>query len=72
MWQKRWKLNGTVIAMQHIFERLLMDFPVPSEEEISFVLEILDHIVAPALAKVEVLLEKSSAWTSIDRNDFCR
>lgn len=65
-------MNGTVIAMQHIFERLLMDFPVPSEEEISFVLEILDHIVAPALAKVEVLLEKSSAWTSIDRNDFCR
>ncbi|ETW87560.1 hypothetical protein HETIRDRAFT_469691 [Heterobasidion irregulare TC 32-1] len=55
-----------------VAEEVEIEWHVPSEEEISFVLEILDHIVAPALAKVEVLLEKSSAWTSIDRNDFCR
>jgi proteasome activator subunit 4 len=45
---------------------------VPSNEEISFIIEILDHIVSPALDKLEALLPAASSWDGIARNDFCR
>ncbi|KAL7285729.1 hypothetical protein ACG7TL_000834 [Trametes sanguinea] len=45
---------------------------VPNREEIEFVLEILDKIAAPALDKVEALLETVGKWDSVSRNDFCR
>jgi proteasome activator subunit 4 len=45
---------------------------VPSEDEISFVLEILDDIAAPILDKVEALLESTATWDNVARNDFCR
>ncbi|KAI0762664.1 ARM repeat-containing protein [Fomes fomentarius] len=45
---------------------------VPSHDEIEFVLEILDKIAAPALDKVEKLLETAGKWDSVARNDFCR
>jgi len=45
---------------------------VPSNEEISFILEILNHIVSPALDKLEALLPTASSWDGIARNDFCR
>ena len=45
---------------------------VPNHEEIEFVLEILDKIAAPALDKVEALLETAGKWDSVARNDFCR
>ncbi len=45
---------------------------VPNHDEIEFVLEILDKIAAPALDKVEKLLETAGKWDSVARNDFCR
>ena len=45
---------------------------VPSNEEISFILEILRDVVSPALDKVEALLQTASSWDGIARNDFCR
>ncbi|KAI0823074.1 ARM repeat-containing protein [Trametes gibbosa] len=45
---------------------------VPTHDEIEFVLEILDKIAAPALDKVEALLETVWKWDSVARNDFCR
>ena len=46
--------------------------PVPSNEEISFILEVLNNIVSPALDKLEALLPTASSWDGIARNDFCR
>ena len=45
---------------------------VPSNDEISFVLEILEHIVSPALDKIEALLTSAGSWDGVARNDFCR
>jgi Proteasome-substrate-size regulator, mid region len=45
---------------------------VPSNEEITFILEILSDVVSPALDKVEALLPTASSWDGIARNDFCR
>ena len=45
---------------------------VPSNDEISFVLDILNHIVSPALDKLEALLPSASSWDGVARNDFCR
>lgn len=46
--------------------------PVPSAEEIDFVIEVLERIGAPALDKVEKLLESAGHWNNVARNDFCR
>ncbi len=45
---------------------------VPSEEEIAFVLEIIDNIGRPALQLVNSLVEVSGNWDTVSRNDFCR
>ncbi len=45
---------------------------MPNQEEIEFVLDVLDKIAAPALDKVEALLETAGKWDSVARNDFCR
>jgi proteasome activator subunit 4 len=45
---------------------------VPSDDEIAFVLDILDHVITPALDKVEALIETTAKWDNVDRNDFCR
>ena len=47
-------------------------FQAPSQDEICFVLEILDKIAAPVLDKIEVLLESTAVWDSVAHNDFCR
>ncbi|EFI28574.1 hypothetical protein CC1G_13601 [Coprinopsis cinerea okayama7 len=49
-----------------------IDWHVPSAEEIDFVLEIMDTIEKPMLDKVESLLENTSKWDHVSRNDFCR
>ncbi|KAF8213422.1 hypothetical protein K438DRAFT_1750713 [Mycena galopus ATCC 62051] len=52
---------------------VVVEWHVPSEDEISFVMDILDRIEKPALDKVEALLETTTAkWNAADRNDFCR
>ncbi|KAF7784715.1 hypothetical protein Agabi119p4_880 [Agaricus bisporus var. burnettii] len=51
---------------------VVIDWHVPSEQEIAFVIEIINKITAPALDKVEGLLETTSTWDSAARNDFCR
>lgn len=45
---------------------------VPSEEEISFVLQVLEQIVAPLLERLEALLTNTKDWDNVARNDFCR
>ena len=45
---------------------------MPNHDEIEFVLEILDKVAAPALDKVEALLETAGKWDNVARNDFCR
>ncbi|KAE9410730.1 ARM repeat-containing protein [Gymnopus androsaceus JB14] len=49
-----------------------VDWHVPSDPEIEFVLQIIDEVAMPTLAKIEQLLERVSTWNSADRNDFCR
>lgn len=63
--------HGELCLTEESF-RLLTAGPVPSAEEIEFVIEILDRIGAPALDRVELLLESAGHWNSVDRNDFCR
>ena len=45
---------------------------MPTDEEITFVLDIIEQIGRPALQVVENLLTNSSKWDNIARNDFCR
>ena len=35
-------------------------------------LEILEVLVGPALTNIEELIGTAQAWTSVERNDFCR
>ncbi|KAH9964279.1 hypothetical protein BC827DRAFT_1190239 [Russula dissimulans] len=56
----------------HKVEDVKIEWHVPSNEEISFVLEILENIVSPALDKVEALLPSARSWDGVARNDFCR
>ncbi|KAJ6501707.1 hypothetical protein C8R47DRAFT_1108448 [Mycena vitilis] len=51
---------------------VVVEWHVPSEPEIAFVMDILDRIGKPALDKVEQLLETTTKWDNADRNDFCR
>ncbi|KAG5648210.1 hypothetical protein DXG03_006165 [Asterophora parasitica] len=53
-------------------EDVIIEWHVPTDEEVAFVLEILDKVFAPTLDKVESLLERTSTWDNINRNDFCR
>ncbi|KAF5377581.1 hypothetical protein D9615_005140 [Tricholomella constricta] len=53
-------------------EDVVIEWHVPNDDEIAFVLEILDKVLGSTLKKVESLLEKTSSWDSVDRNDFCR
>jgi proteasome activator subunit 4 len=48
-----------------------IEWHMPTPEETSFVLEILDQVAGPALSKVEALLEEDQ-WDAVARNDFCR
>ncbi|KZT23745.1 hypothetical protein NEOLEDRAFT_1135845 [Neolentinus lepideus HHB14362 ss-1] len=49
-----------------------IEWHFPKDEEITFILEILDTIGETALSKVEALLELSSGLDNVSRNDFCR
>ncbi|KAJ6574754.1 hypothetical protein B0H19DRAFT_932973 [Mycena capillaripes] len=51
---------------------VVIEWHVPSVDEIAFVMDILDRIGKPALDKVEGLLETTTKWDGADRNDFCR
>ncbi|KAF5375146.1 hypothetical protein D9758_000062 [Tetrapyrgos nigripes] len=53
-------------------EDAVIDWHVPSDEEIAFVLEVLDRVADPTLSKIEALLETTQTWNNADRNDFCR
>ncbi|KAG6828604.1 hypothetical protein H0H92_007299 [Tricholoma furcatifolium] len=53
-------------------EDVEIEWHVPNDDEIAFVLEILDKVFKPTMDKVEILLESTSTWDSADRNDFCR
>ncbi|KAL5534546.1 hypothetical protein ACEPAG_1009 [Sanghuangporus baumii] len=49
-----------------------IEWHVPSDEEISFVLQILEQIIDPLLDNLEELLLDTSNWDDVARNDFCR
>ncbi|KAH9487094.1 Proteasome activator complex subunit 4 [Psilocybe cubensis] len=51
---------------------VVIEWHVPNDDEIAFVLEIIDRIGQPALKLVESLLETSGNWDNVARNDFCR
>ncbi|KAJ7785950.1 hypothetical protein B0H16DRAFT_1488659 [Mycena metata] len=52
---------------------VVVEWHIPSVDEISFVMDILDRIGKPALDKVEALLvQNPTTWDGADRNDFCR
>ncbi|KAG5350853.1 hypothetical protein C0989_009023 [Termitomyces sp. Mn162] len=53
-------------------EDVVIEWHVPNDDEVAFVLEILDHVFLPAIDKVENLLKTTSRWDNVDRNDFCR
>jgi proteasome activator subunit 4 len=61
------------VDIQIEFKKLLERVrEVPSEEEIAFVLEIIDNIGQPALQLVNSLVEVGGNWDTVSRNDFCR
>ncbi|KAF9459432.1 hypothetical protein BDZ94DRAFT_1312356 [Collybia nuda] len=53
-------------------EDVVIEWHVPSSEEITFTLDILDKLCTPALDRVEALLENTATWDNVSRNDFCR
>ncbi|KAG6889358.1 hypothetical protein C0995_001423 [Termitomyces sp. Mi166 len=53
-------------------EDVVIEWHVPNNDEVAFVLEILDHVFLPAIEKVEALLNTTFKWDNVDRNDFCR
>jgi len=65
--------NGTVYTLSGIYCcRADPLIKVPSEEEVAFVLEIIDQIGKPALQIVNSLVQNSGTWDNVARNDFCR
>ncbi|THH09871.1 hypothetical protein EW145_g1718 [Phellinidium pouzarii] len=48
------------------------EWHVPKEEEIAFIIQILEQVAVPLLAHLEKLLNNTGAWDNISRNDFCR
>lgn len=44
---------------------------MPSDDEIAFILEILEKVADPLLIRLEGLLE-NTRWQQEERNDFCR
>lgn len=63
--------NGMVRDRLLLRQLYLTPLLVPNDEEIAFVLEILDVVAGPALDKVEALLSTPN-WDNVARNDFCR
>ncbi|KAF9056661.1 hypothetical protein BJ165DRAFT_1362353 [Panaeolus papilionaceus] len=53
-------------------EDVVVDWHVPSNEEIAFVLEVIETIANPALHAVDKLLTSNVKWDNVARNDFCR
>ncbi|KAF9568547.1 hypothetical protein CPC08DRAFT_654918 [Agrocybe pediades] len=51
---------------------VVVEWHVPSDEEIAFVMEVIDQIGGPALKVVQSLIETTDKWDSVARNDFCR
>ncbi|EGO02735.1 hypothetical protein SERLA73DRAFT_102663 [Serpula lacrymans var. lacrymans S7.3] len=49
-----------------------IEWHVPSDQEVQFVLDILNRIASPALDKIDVLLDVPGQWDGVARNDFCR
>ncbi|KAJ3807112.1 hypothetical protein F5876DRAFT_90743 [Lentinula aff. lateritia] len=49
-----------------------IEWHIPSEPEIDFVLQILDEVATPTLARIGQLLVRVPSWDNADRNDFCR
>lgn len=64
-------LNGIVCHSIQSYVFTANVSKVPSVDEVTFVLEILDKIAGPALDRVELLLA-SPRWDNVGRNDFCR
>lgn len=44
----------------------------PTSDDIDLAIDILERVQKPALDVVETLLEHTSKWDSVARNDFCR
>ncbi|KAF9474298.1 hypothetical protein BDN70DRAFT_884955 [Pholiota conissans] len=51
---------------------IVIEWHVPSNEEIAFVLEIIEQIGQPALKVVDSLISNCETWDNVARNDFCR
>lgn len=49
-----------------------IEWHVPCEDEIDFILQISDRLVSPLLLKIVGLLEHTRNWDNASRNDFCR
>ncbi|CCM01635.1 uncharacterized protein FIBRA_03696 [Fibroporia radiculosa] len=49
-----------------------IEWHVPTDDEIHFVMEILDKVAAPALDMIEASIGTADRWDNIARNDFCR
>jgi hypothetical protein len=45
---------------------------VPSKEEITFILEIIENIAKPLIEIVDSLIGSNATWDNVARNDFCR
>ncbi|TDL28791.1 hypothetical protein BD410DRAFT_863415 [Rickenella mellea] len=49
-----------------------IEWHVPSDDEIAFAIEILERVISPTIDRIDVLLESTTKWDSVNRNDFCR
>jgi proteasome activator subunit 4 len=65
-------LSGTVSHSTHSACHHSERFTVPTNNEINFVLDIIDQIGQPALQMVETLIANNAKWNNVSQNDFCR
>ena len=50
-----------------------IEWHVPSTEEVAFALQLVEEVTAPALEKLQSLVEAPRPeWDSVWRNDLCR
>ncbi|KAF8807254.1 hypothetical protein BYT27DRAFT_7189352 [Phlegmacium glaucopus] len=62
------------IQWGHFYEPqdVVVEWHVPTNGEIAFVLDIIEQIAQPALQMVETLIANNAKWDNVSRNDFCR
>lgn len=58
-------------GQQYQAEDVVLEWHVPNDGEIEFILDLMDTVISPTLDTVEKILDLPT-WDEVARNDFCR